>query len=258
GDERRPPTAERAPPPAALEPWRTSDTAIEALGFSTRSGTSVSMSVEAARSCLESASVELGDVDLLLFCGVFRTGFVLEPALATHVAAALGLNARAAPADARKTFAFDVEAGPLGAMMACHLASAAIANGRSRHALVIGCEVEPGQDGPAAERRNIAPMASAMLLSHRDAAPRPRFRLSGFCFRDVTALFGDVRSHTAQQNGKTWVETRRAHGWSERLLSAASQAAREALSAAGVGLEELSGVVAPLLSRDFARAFHLQ
>ena len=97
---------------------------------------------EAVQACLKEANCDIREIDLVLFAGVYRTGFVSEPALATMIAGDLKINHAIQPGDARCTFAFDVVNGSLGFLTACDIATQSIRSGKIQKALVVASEVE--------------------------------------------------------------------------------------------------------------------
>ena len=84
----------------------------------------LTMLAEASKKCLDASAYERGEIDVLLTAGVYRTGFLTEPAVASLLAGLLKVNEAPRTAHERKTFAFDILNGGLGFLNACYVASA--------------------------------------------------------------------------------------------------------------------------------------
>ena len=100
------------------------------------------MGCSAANECLRRWGGDRRDIDLVLFAGVYKSDFVVEPAMATFLCRDLRINEEAAWDDPKKTFAFDIANGGLGAFDACWIASELIVSGAVANA---GFEIERNQ-----------------------------------------------------------------------------------------------------------------
>ena len=103
---------------------------------------SVDTAVAAAEACLARSSYDVSDIELLIFAGVTRTGYVSEPAIAAMVAGKMKMNDIIESEEDKKTFAFDVYNGALGFLNGCQIATEMIHAGKCRTAMVITSEVE--------------------------------------------------------------------------------------------------------------------
>ncbi|HTY54566.1 MAG TPA: 3-oxoacyl-[acyl-carrier-protein] synthase III C-terminal domain-containing protein [Candidatus Binataceae bacterium] len=120
---------------------------------------------EAIENCLDSSRYDRTDIGLLIFCGVYRSGFVFEPAIASLLAGELGIGTgHAREIGKKKVLAFDVFNGAAGFLWACDIAAHLIRQSSYKAAMIVASEF-PGNSGeqPAGERR-IAQTASATIL----------------------------------------------------------------------------------------------
>lgn len=151
-----------------------------------RSGV-VEMAAAVVRDCLRQANVEPSEVDVLIYCGVYREKLLSEPAVAALVLGELGIG----HGESRRysKLAFDVSDGALGFLKACNCAAQLIDAGRAHRALVVSAEL-PGD--PSISFRGASPLLStasaALLTSSGDGG------FDGFAFRTFS---DEVRRRTS-------------------------------------------------------------
>ncbi|WP_067840993.1 beta-ketoacyl-ACP synthase III [Nocardia lijiangensis] len=120
---------EVAGPINSSDEWIRTRSGIKTRRFASEDETIQSMSVGAARGALESAGVDVDEVDCVIVAT--STHLLLTPAAAPRIATELGMNGAAA---------FDVSAGCAGFCHALALASDLVRCGTSKNVLVIGVE----------------------------------------------------------------------------------------------------------------------
>ncbi|MFX0579879.1 beta-ketoacyl-ACP synthase III [Nocardia nepalensis] len=120
---------EVAGPIDSSDEWIRTRSGIKTRRFASETETIQSMSVAAARGALESAEVDVDQVDCVIVAT--STHLLLTPAAAPRIATELGMNGSAA---------FDVSAGCAGFCHSLALASDLVRCGTARHVLVIGVE----------------------------------------------------------------------------------------------------------------------
>lgn len=118
----------------------------------------------AASNCLAQSTYQCNDIGLLIYSGVYRSDYVLEPAYAALLAGELGMNATGTGPDDQKTFAFDVFNGALGFLNACYVAQQMIAAGKYQTAMLVTAEHENNAVLFPAEQVGIRETASAFIL----------------------------------------------------------------------------------------------
>ncbi len=110
---------------------------------------SMSLLKKAASHCLARSAYDPGDIDLLLFAGIYRNEHVLEPAYATFIAGEMKMNDVISGASEGQTLAFDVFNGSVGFLNACFVAQQMIASRKCRNAMIIAAEsIDDTAPGP--------------------------------------------------------------------------------------------------------------
>jgi len=141
---------------------------LGALGFADENDgvslTTLALAKNAVRACLAREGIDRNLIELLLFAGVYRSEFVIEPAIAAFLAGELRINDSSRDAE-RRTLAFDLNDGASGFLSACHVAARALEQGEIATALVVVAEGDvPYDDGAP----RVTPSASAALLRVSD------------------------------------------------------------------------------------------
>ena len=99
---------------------------------------SLELAVEAAKQAIARSGVNKEDIDLVISCSVTKMSFefenLIEPCLASHISAALNLNAKT----------FDVGNACLGMVTGLMIADQRIKTGKIRHALIVAGEFLTG------------------------------------------------------------------------------------------------------------------
>jgi 3-oxoacyl-[acyl-carrier-protein] synthase III len=122
-------------------------------------GSSIELGKAAARRCLSRSAVPRQAIGLLIFAGVYRSEFIVEPAMAAFLAGELRINDSSGEP---RTLAFDLNDSSNGFLSACQVAARAIESGEVSSAMVICAEADvpyaPGNP-------RVAASASAALLT---------------------------------------------------------------------------------------------
>lgn len=146
----------------------------------------------ASEKCLSASSHARGDVDLLLSSGVYRTDFLMEPALAALLAGALRMNeAPKSPMD-RKTLAFDVINGGIGLLTSCCIATELVRGKSAKVVMIAASEVENNAATVPDCLRGVRETASALILS---ASPDGETGFGAFRFRYFPEYEQSMRVH---------------------------------------------------------------
>ena len=99
---------------------------------------SLELAVEASKQAIERSGISKDEIDLVISCSVTKMNYefenLIEPCLASHIGAALGLNAQT----------FDVANACLGMVTGLMIADRRIKAGKIRHALVVSGEFLTG------------------------------------------------------------------------------------------------------------------
>jgi len=124
---------------------------------------SLELAVEASKQAIERAGVPMEEIDLIISCSVTKMSFdfenLIEPCLASHIGAALGLNAQT----------FDVANACLGMVTGLMIADRRIKSGKIRHALVVSGEFLTGALYEALRKNLLFNQTSIASLTIGDA-----------------------------------------------------------------------------------------
>src|SRR5271169_212687 len=108
-------------------------TRIEAVSALTSHGlrkpTARRLAEAAARTCLEHARREPGDIDMLINAGIYREDNMGEPALAALIQEDIGANPGQPPVGGQGTFSFDLMNGICGVINATQLEAGLLRSG---------------------------------------------------------------------------------------------------------------------------------
>jgi 3-oxoacyl-[acyl-carrier-protein] synthase-3 len=108
---------------------------------------SIDLAVKAGEDCIGKSGIEAGDIDLLIYSGVYRDDNLMEPAIAPIIQKRLGLNNDPTETGGmkRRTFSFDINNGVCGFLTAARVADASLKSGASKNALIISSDVHPSK-----------------------------------------------------------------------------------------------------------------
>lgn len=222
---------------------------IEAAGtfFPTGGGRldSLDLLAGAATKCLDAASRSIDDVDLLIQCGVYKSDFVNEPAIATLAAGRLGLGK---VSSARKALAFDLMNGALGFLDGCFCGIAMLQAGRHRQVIVAAAEVENNAAVPSLGLRGLREGASAVLLG---VAGEGGEGFGGFLFCDHYEHIDSFETHMSNLDGNCRMVFRRRGDLEPAYLACLEEAFRSLLEREGIEPGQVAAVLPPQVSRSF-------
>ncbi len=121
------------------------------------------IAVEAAEACLAKAACRREDVGVLIFGGVFKSGFLAEPSYASILAGKLFPKVDSVAAS-HALLAFDLHHGPNGFLAACEIVRTMMAHRRIRAGLVLAAEFDENRLLRGYPQLGIAEVASAALV----------------------------------------------------------------------------------------------
>jgi len=231
---------------AKCEPRRVK---IESLGLLAQ-GSKVprdapSMLTAAAEACLANSRYARGEIELAINAGVYRNGFLCEPAVASIVAGKLQMNREGESAG---TLAFDLTNGSLGVMQACHIASKMIASGDFRTALVMAAEIEINRDRCRHARLGLAETGTALIL---DASAAEGAGFGGFRFESFTHHLDQFTSHSAVADGSTILCFERNERYEAHCLACIGECFERFLEQERLDRAQIACVLPPLISASF-------
>jgi len=156
----------------------------------------------AATNCLEKSAYTSSDIDLLIYCGVYRNDYMMEPAYATILAGEMDMNACMSVPDHKKTLAFDIFNGSVGFLDACYVAQQMIEGNTCSKAMIVAAEIENNADLFPKELLGVRETASAIIL---DSHPLPGRGFSRFLFRDDVASLSTYTTYCTLRDKKPYL-----------------------------------------------------
>jgi 3-oxoacyl-[acyl-carrier-protein] synthase III len=246
------PAARRSVAASASAPVRAAQqqVGVAAIGTAPRDGTvrdSIGLLGRAATECLRNAGAAHGDIDVLIFAGVYRTHFVNEPAMAALLAGAIGINATSAE-KGLYTLAFDVMNGGVGVLNACWLGAELIRAGRAKRVLIVAGEVENNADSFRDHLLGVEETASALLLT---ATGDSGERFGGFHFESFPEHSEAFVSHLTNRDGQAWLRFHRDPALEQLYVSSAAQVVGRFLKAEQIDRTSIRRMFAPQISTGF-------
>ncbi len=122
------------------------------------------MTAAVVEECLSRSDLDRTDIELLVFGGMMRSGYICEPAIATLIAGEMKMNDIIESEDDKKTLCFDIYNASMGLMNACEAATRMIQSGSFNNAIVVASEVEMNAKFFPDDLVGVCETASAVLL----------------------------------------------------------------------------------------------
>lgn len=218
---------------------------IEAIGIAEPGApgeqNAIAMACDAVSDCLSRSRYTADEIDLLIYCGIYRNEFVAEPALAAVIAGKKGMGV-----NQHKNLAFDVLNGANGFLNACHIASELIRSGKHRSAMIVAAEIE--NNGPGDDLLGLAEMASAVIL---DAGDGDR-GFARFHFDMYPEEGETVVTHLAVRDNRGLLHIARQPDWEERYRRCILATVGKLIETGGFDPSQCRLAVVPHLSAGLA------
>ena len=254
--------------PRQTEPDRrfytTSDTSprvcIEALGFADEASPreTLSMLTEASTRCIDSSSYNNGDINLVLYTGVYRSEYLSEPAVASLLAGELRINDAPKTVMERRSLAFDIINGGLGFLDACYTATTLIRERKAKAVLVTTAEVENNASLFPGQLRGIHETGAAAILN---ATADGDIGFGSFAFRSFPEYATSLSAYCAtrvRQEGDRYVPQLIVEQDSEieqQYAHCSATAAEEFLEKLGLNTDDIAVFLPPQISPAFIDKF---
>jgi 3-oxoacyl-[acyl-carrier-protein] synthase III len=212
--------------------------------------TGLESAIGAVDRCFSNSAYSKDDVDLIIFCGVYRAGFVFEPAIAAMLAreARIG-GAGASRATQKQIFAFDVFNGAAGFLSACGIGAQMISAGQAKTALIVAAETKAGMEDSFSRSRGIAETASAALLE-QSSSEGPGFE--SFMFRNFRQYQNSFTSRGWAKPGRPELRYQSNGDIAEAYLAAIAQIVPDFQANERFDLSKVSFVLGPQLGKNFS------
>ena len=225
---------------------------IERIGTIPENNNSARNSMQSARraaeNCLAKSAYASGDIGLLLYCGVYRTDYLLEPAYAALLAGELDINAATPTPNHHKTLAFDVFNGAVGFLNACYVTQQMLAIGTCKTAMIVAAESENNADWYPDALLGIRETASAMIL---DAHPSADKGFSRFHFKYDTTLLPSYQTRCSTREIKPCLHIEKDAALEDLYIECILPAVREILEMEGLDICQIDRIFPPQISSDF-------
>ncbi len=235
----------------ALERGRSPSVRIGAVGIAcpTRAchADALDLATKAATTCLAQTPYHPNDIDLLIYTGVYRNDFLMEPAIATILAGRLGCNADAEPNARQHTLAFDVFNGGIGFLNGCYLAAQFIKAQRGKVCMIATAEIENNR-GIDEVVRGVCETGSAVIL---EPSADEQDGFGSFSFRYVTEYLDAYTVRTKVGEDGICLAIDSDPKYEDCLLACIRTAVDDLLMSEGIDREEIRVVLPPLISVNF-------
>ncbi|GAO41448.1 3-oxoacyl-[acyl-carrier-protein] synthase III C-terminal domain-containing protein [Flavihumibacter petaseus] len=212
------------------------------------SGHSMEMLVTAANDCLARSRYDANAIGLLLYAGVYRDEYLLEPAYASLLAGELDMNATAPAADHRQTLAFDIFNGAVGWLNACLVAQQMITAGNTATAMIVAAETDNNARMAESDALEIRETASAIIL---EADPAGRQGFSDFHFYYPAGTTEAYTSCYRSEEARPLLCTEKSEALESIYINGITIAVKELLESSGLELNQITRLFPPQLSTAF-------
>ena len=221
-------------------------------GVAETSGQAIGSAKSAAESCLRESSYNRNEIELIIHAGVYREGFISEPALAAIIMGELKINDT--EESQRRTLAFDVFNGAIGFLNACHVGIQLIKTKKFKTALVVTSEIEnnannsTGSGGDRVDHlRGLQETGSALIL-HQGIG---NSGFGSFVFRYFDQHIDSFISYVHAENGGARLKLEKQGDFNSFCLKCIPEAVYDLLELEGLDLSEINLIVPPQISPKF-------
>jgi len=196
------------------------------------------LAVAAAKTCLQGAGREPGDVDLLINTGVYRDKNLAEPALAALIQEDLGANPEDPHGDAHGTFSFDIANGTCGVLTALQIIDGFLRSHTIDCALVVASDADPGRG--MSEHFPFSPVGAALLCDWSDDDSG----LARVHWVNIPDDGESFRATVGLEDSHNVLRFSGSAGLDEQFAAAGAQVAHSCLEEASLGISDVDVIVA--------------
>ena len=202
----------------------------------------------AATNCFNNSSYTCDEIELLIFSGIYRSEYIMEPAFAALLAGELDMNAAIPNADNKKTLCFDIFNGSVGFLNACYVAQQMITAKSCNTAMVVAAECENNSGLPSNEMMGIRETGSAFIL---DADLSGNKGFSRFLFNYDLESQDAYTTYYKTSEDKSYLIIEKDTDLDELYINCILPAVQELLQAEGLDLNKIDIVFPPQISSCF-------
>jgi 3-oxoacyl-[acyl-carrier-protein] synthase III len=207
---------------------------------------SVELLHTAAINCLEKSSYVCNDIGLLIHSGVYRTEYIMEPAIAALLAGRLEMNATLpAPGE---TLAFDIFNGSIGFLNACYIAQQMIGAGKCKRAMIVASEIENNAGLFPDKLTGVCEAASAIIL---DAHPMAGKGFSRILFNYHEESINAYTAYCFSRDNKICLSVQKDTDLEKKYIACIVPVVEELLQQEELNLDQIDIVFPPQISSGF-------
>ena len=210
------------------------------------------LAVAAAKSCLEGASREADDVDLLINTGVYRDKNLAEPALAALIQEDVGANPEDPHDDAHGTFSFDIANGTCGILTALQIVDGFLRSHTIDCDLVVASDADPGRG--MSEHFPFSPVGAAMLCDWTEDDSG----LGRVHWVNIPDDGENFRATVGLEDSRNVLRFSASAAMDEQYAAAGAQVAHNCLEEASLGLSDIDVIVAAPARHGYRAALAAQ
>jgi 3-oxoacyl-[acyl-carrier-protein] synthase III len=208
----------------------------------------MSMLKRAASNCLGKSSYNCSEIGLLIYAGVYRSDYLMEPAYAALLAGELKMNAAITETGNKKTRAFDVFNGSMGFLNSCYVAQQMVTAGICETAMIVAAEIENNAGLFCNERLGVNETASAIILHARGNSGTG---FSRFVFKYHTDLIGTYTTDYRITAADPYLHIAKDPGLEVLYLNCILPAVQELLALEGIDINTVNMIFPPQISSQF-------
>lgn len=205
---------------------------------------------QAANNCLAASKYQPNDVDLLIYSGVYRENYLMEPAYAALLAGELSINATVSKPEDKKTLAFDIFNGSVGFLNACYTAQQMLTSDTSTTAMVAAAEHENNAENFVDQLTGIAETGSALML---DLHPEADKGFTSFHFRYEEVQEDAYTSNCITADEVPRLEVVKQGDLESLYIQSILPTVQEFLDKEGMDLDQVDLVLPPQISPGFIK-----
>ncbi|MGB8387019.1 3-oxoacyl-ACP synthase [Mycobacterium sp.] len=197
------------------------------------------LAVTAAKTCLQRAGCDPGELDLVVNAGIYRDRNMGEPALAALIQDDIGANPEDPHPDAHGTFSFDIANGACGVLTGLQIVDGFLRTHSVHRALVVASDADPGHG--MSRHFPFSAAGAALLCGWSD----DDYGLGQVSW--VNANGDDSGAFTATvgfNDARNILRLTESADMDDRFAAAAAEAARACLDAHSVPLSDIDMIVA--------------
>jgi 3-oxoacyl-[acyl-carrier-protein] synthase III len=204
----------------------------------------------AAKNCLHKSSYQSAEIGLLIYSGVYRSEYLLEPAYAALLAGELNMNATTPGADSKSTLAFDIFNGSIGFLNSCYVAQQMLAAEKFENAMIVASEKENDTGSFPNELVGIRETASAIILT---SDPSTQTGFSRFLFRYHVESINTYSANYKTGHSKPHLHVIKEDNLEELYIEYIFPAVLELLQLEGLDLNRIDKIFPPQISAAFIK-----